>query len=139
VLVVDDEPAMVRAIERGLSLHHDVCMRTRGKEAVVRLSAGERFDVILSDLMMPEMTGMEFYEQITRVAPELADRIIFMTGGAFTPSAREFLERIPNAESTSRSSPRSCWPSWPVWRRGVAMKCRRGREAGSRLRSPSRP
>jgi signal transduction histidine kinase len=96
VLVVDDEPAMVRAIGRCLSAHHDVCALTNGKEAVARLAAGERFDVILSDLMMPEMTGMQFYEQVSCVAPELVDRMIFMTGGAFTPSAREFLQRVPN-------------------------------------------
>jgi signal transduction histidine kinase len=96
VLIVDDEAAMVRAIERCLSAHHDVCTVTNGKEAVARLAAGDRFDVILSDLMMPEMTGVELYERVSCVAPELADRMIFMTGGAFTPSAREFLQRVPN-------------------------------------------
>jgi signal transduction histidine kinase len=96
VLIVDDEPAMARAIERGLAVHHDVCTLTSGKEAVARIQAGEHFDVIVSDLMMPEMTGMELYEQIHRTSPEVADRMIFMTGGAFTPTAREFLQRVPN-------------------------------------------
>jgi signal transduction histidine kinase len=96
VLIVDDEPAMARAIERGLSVHHEISTLTSGKEALARIQAGDHFDVIVSDLMMPEMTGMELYEQIHRSSPEVAERMIFMTGGAFTPMAREFLQRIPN-------------------------------------------
>jgi len=96
VVIVDDEPAMARAIERGLSVHHEVCTLTNGKEALARIQAGEHFDVIISDLMMPEMTGMELYEQIHRTSPEVAERMIFMTGGAFTQTARDFLQRVPN-------------------------------------------
>ena len=61
-----------------------------------RIDAGERFDVIVSDLMMPEMTGMELYEHLEKSAPEQASRVVFLTGGAFTASAREFLARVRN-------------------------------------------
>jgi signal transduction histidine kinase len=96
VLVVDDEPAMGRALQRALREHMDVIALTGGKEAVKRIAGGERFDVILSDVMMPEVTGMELYERLAVIAPDQAQRMIFVTGGAFTTAAREFLDRVPN-------------------------------------------
>jgi signal transduction histidine kinase len=96
VLVVDDEPAIGRALKRGLQRQHDVVVVASGHEAVALVVSGERFDVILSDLMMPEMTGMEMYETVARMAPEQAERIVFLSGGAFTEAAREFLERVPS-------------------------------------------
>jgi signal transduction histidine kinase len=96
VLIVDDDAALGRALQRSLSGHHDVVALTSAAEAIARISAGERFDVILSDVMMPEVTGMEMHEQLLRVAPGQAQRMIFLTGGAFTATAREFLDRVPN-------------------------------------------
>jgi signal transduction histidine kinase len=96
VLVVDDEVAMGRALKRGLERHHDVVVLTSGREALARIASGERFDAILSDLMMPEVTGMEIHDELSRTAPDQAKRMIFLTGGAFTERAREFLDRIPN-------------------------------------------
>jgi signal transduction histidine kinase len=96
VLVVDDEVSIGRALQRSLDPHHDVVVLTSGKEALARIASGERFDAILSDLMMPEVTGMEIYEELCRTAPDQAKRMIFITGGAFTERAREFLDRIPN-------------------------------------------
>jgi signal transduction histidine kinase len=96
VLVVDDEPAMGRALQRSLRDHMDVTVLTSAKDAIQRLAAGERFEVILSDVMMPEMSGMELYERLVRIAPEQAQRMIFVTGGAFTAAARDFLDRVPN-------------------------------------------
>jgi CheY-like chemotaxis protein len=68
-----------------------------GRRALERIRSGERYDVILCDLMMPEMTGMDLYTEMGRVAPDQIEKFVFVTGGAFTPRAREFLERIPNA------------------------------------------
>ena len=65
----------------------------RARRSSLQASA---FDVILSDLMMPEMSGMEFYDELTRRFPEVADRVVFISGGAFTPSARAFLDRVSN-------------------------------------------
>ena len=57
------------------------------------LSEDEDFDVILCDLMMCEMSGMELYEAVRASCPRLGERFVFVTGGAFTPGAREFLAR----------------------------------------------
>ncbi|HEY5145190.1 MAG TPA: response regulator [Polyangiaceae bacterium] len=96
VLVVDDEPAMGRALQRALKDHLDVLTLTSAKEALARIRGGERFEVILSDVMMPEVTGMELYQNIKRIDPDQAARMIFVTGGAFTAAARDFLDRVPN-------------------------------------------
>jgi CheY-like chemotaxis protein len=60
------------------------------------LRQGEKFDVILCDLMMPVMTGMGLYDAMSEEFPSDAERMIFMTGGAFTDQARQFLERVSN-------------------------------------------
>jgi nitrogen-specific signal transduction histidine kinase/ActR/RegA family two-component response regulator len=96
VLVVDDEVAIGRALQRSLDRYHDVVVLTSGKEALSRIASGERFDVILSDLMMPEVTGLDLHEELCRIAPDQAERMIFLTGGAFTDRARDFLDRVPN-------------------------------------------
>jgi PAS domain S-box-containing protein len=96
LLVVDDEPRVGKAVERMMAGTHEVVVETRAQEALSRIVAGENFDVILCDLMMPDVTGMEFVEQLSRVSAMLAERVAFTTGGAFTENARQFLERTPN-------------------------------------------
>ena len=95
VLVVEDELALGRVLERILAPHRVVAVN-RGREALARIQGGERFDVVLCDLMMPEMTGMDFYAELSGSHPDVARRVVFMTGGAFTAGAREFLEKVPN-------------------------------------------
>jgi CheY-like chemotaxis protein len=60
------------------------------------LRAGERYDVLLCDLMMPEMSGIDLFEAIEALDHAQARRVIFLTGGAFTPRAQEFMARVPN-------------------------------------------
>ena len=67
-----------------------------GRDALDRLLSEQPYDVVLCDLMMPEMTGMDLHEEVVRRLPEMAPRMAFLTGGAFTPRAREFLGRIQN-------------------------------------------
>ncbi len=95
VLVVDDERAVGMILGRVLA-QHDVTTVTSAREALDLIAGGKCFDLILSDLMMPGMSGMEFYETVARERAEVAERMVFMSGGAFTPSARAFLDRIPN-------------------------------------------
>jgi CheY-like chemotaxis protein len=94
VIVVDDEPLVGRSIRRALR-GHDVEVFASGAAAVERLSDEEPFDVVFCDLMMPEVSGMEVYRRVTERRPERASRFVFMTGGAFTPKARDFLAQTP--------------------------------------------
>jgi CheY-like chemotaxis protein/signal transduction histidine kinase len=96
VLVIDDEPTIGRAVERVLGAEHDVASTTSARDALERIRDGEHYDVILCDLMMPVMTGMDFHAEIQRTAPERADSIVFLTGGAFTSQARAFLDQVSN-------------------------------------------
>jgi CheY-like chemotaxis protein len=96
ILVVDDEPALGAALRRSLR-DYDVVATVSGREALARLAKGERFDFIFCDLAMPAMGGDELYLQIQGVAPDQAQRMVFITGGATTERARRFLENVPNA------------------------------------------
>ena len=97
VLIIDDEPMILGALRRAFGTDYQITCVSDARQAVSRLAGGERYDVVLCDLMMPEMTGMELYSELARVAPEQAERVIFLTGGAFTAKAREFLEQVGNA------------------------------------------
>ncbi len=96
VLVVDDEAIITVTLRRLLARDHEVVTATRAIEALQRIQSGERFDLILCDLMMPQMTGMELHDKIVAIDHDQATRIVFLTGGAFTPTARRFLDRVPN-------------------------------------------
>ncbi len=93
ILVVDDERMVARGVSRILESIHDIVEMYDARSVLVAIEDGARFDLILSDLTMPEMTGMDLHEALRRRAPEQAARLAFLTGGAFTERAREFLER----------------------------------------------
>jgi CheY-like chemotaxis protein len=95
ILVVDDELMIVTMIRRTLA-EHDVVTTTHPREALDRVQGGESFDVIFCDLLMPQITGMEIYAQLAQHRPEYLDRLVFMTGGAFTPAATAFLQQVRN-------------------------------------------
>jgi CheY-like chemotaxis protein len=97
VLVIDDDAMVSMTISRALR-DHEVTALSDPNEAIRRIVAGQRFDVILCDLMMPNITGMDVHAQLMECAPEMAERMVFITGGAFTEQAREFLENRPSFE-----------------------------------------
>ncbi|HYH98523.1 response regulator [Hyalangium sp.] len=94
VLVIDDEVSVTHALKRSLGEWYDVTALCRAREAMALLSTGQRFDAILCDLMMPEMSGPQFHECLVRLDPEQARRITFMTGGAFTDEVKCFLDTV---------------------------------------------
>jgi PAS domain S-box-containing protein len=96
VLVVDDEPLVGRALARSLAAVARVEVETSGRAALARLGRGERFDLVLSDVMMPDLAGAELHAALARLDPALAEAVVFMTGGAFSQAEQEFLGRIPN-------------------------------------------
>jgi PAS domain S-box-containing protein len=96
ILAVDDEQLVLNALKRTLSSEHDLTIFTKPQAALAWLDQGQPWDLILCDLMMPEMTGMDFHAELSRRMPERAGHVIFVTGGAFTAGARDFLGRIEN-------------------------------------------
>jgi two-component system cell cycle sensor histidine kinase/response regulator CckA len=97
ILVIDDEPVVCSSLQRLLAGEGDVVTVTSARAALDRIESGERFDVLLCDVMMPGMDAPMLYDKLLEVAPAQAERMVFMSGGAFTTRARDFLERVPNA------------------------------------------
>jgi PAS domain S-box-containing protein len=91
VMVVDDEPRVADTIQRLLKRDYDITVALCGREAIEYIQNGARFDAIVSDVMMPNMTGIELLDELQRLAPEQAHRVIFLSGGAFTAQTRERL------------------------------------------------
>jgi CheY-like chemotaxis protein len=90
VLVVDDEPLVASATRRLLARAHDVQVAHSGHTALSLLEQGT-FDAVLCDIMMPHMTGLELHDTLRATRPELAGRMVFLTGGVFDGSAEQFL------------------------------------------------
>lgn len=95
VLVVVEDVVNARAIRRVLEKEHDVSIGT-AKEAVAQIASGQSFDVILCDLMMPGMTGMDLFSELNGLAVDQAKNMVFLTGEVVTPKARVFLQTVQN-------------------------------------------
>lgn len=87
---------MLKAFGRILK-EHEVVGVPDVDEALARLASGEQFDIIFSDLMMPVMTGMDFYERMLTDHPDDVAKVVFVTGGAMSARTAEFLAVVPNA------------------------------------------
>jgi len=95
VLVVDDAVDVAQAVRRMLARDHDVDVATGGCGAL-ELIERHRYDAVVCDLMMPDLTGMDLHAAVAERQPELSRRMIFMTGGTFIAGSVEFLEQVPN-------------------------------------------
>jgi CheY-like chemotaxis protein len=91
--VVDDEPLIGKSVQRMFAREHEVLAFTDPREALARLLAGERFDLILCDVMMPELSGMDLLRELDRRRPGASESLVFITGGAVGGGTLEFLER----------------------------------------------
>ena len=91
ILVIDDEPMIGRVLSISLEPEHDVTAVCSAESALALLEAGDAFDVILCDLSMPGMNGQDFFEHLRASRPELASRVIFMSGGPTSETLRRFL------------------------------------------------
>jgi CheY-like chemotaxis protein len=95
ILIVDDEPLAATALARILGSDHEVTTLSSSRAALDLLDAGARYDAILCDVMMPELDGLALAKALEAKAPGQAERIVFMTGGAFGTDLVERLEAAP--------------------------------------------
>ncbi len=97
LLLIDDEPELCRAIRRALTGEYSVSIAPGGREAI-EILAGDPggFDAVLCDIMMPEVTGLDVMAWVRANQPEVAERVVFITGGAIGDRARRFVEEVDN-------------------------------------------
>jgi DNA-binding NtrC family response regulator len=94
VLVVDDEKAVAESLRYALKDDHEVDTAGSGKDARAAIDAGTDYDLVLCDLVMPVESGMDLHAYAQKHYPGLAERFVFMTGGAFTARASKFLSEV---------------------------------------------
>ncbi len=92
LLLVDDEAPLLRSMRRTLRAASHIRTAESGREALKILAEGPLPDVVICDLLMPDLAGPEFYEQLKTLHPQLLDRLLFLTGGATTERTRQFLQ-----------------------------------------------
>ncbi len=93
MFVVDDEPLLGQTLQLALDETCDVTLETSGQSARRRLVEGEQCDVVLCDLGLPDLSGMEVYRAVVRDRPDLVPAFVLITGGAVTAEARAFMEQ----------------------------------------------
>ena len=102
LLIIDDERPMRTTLAALLSDRYDVVTADSGAAAIGLLKKDRAFDAVLCDMMMPEVSGVDVYAWIQSEAPALAQKVVFMTGGAF----RAYPGRADRAGQRDASSPR---------------------------------
>jgi len=96
VLVVDDDPGVGSALRIMLEDEHEVTSVTEAQEALRLLLRDDDFDIVFCDLMMPELSGMDVFDALRLNRPGQEQKLVFMTGGAFTPEATQFVSKVKN-------------------------------------------
>ena len=98
VLIIDDEVTITNALRRYLSSDHDVTVENDPLAALALLREGTAFDVILCDLVMPRMNGVQLHRELSVIAPGQAAATILMSGGSVPRDAVELIAsgRVPN-------------------------------------------
>jgi CheY-like chemotaxis protein len=94
VLLVDDESAVRHALRQilekgGLSVREAAC----GREALDAIATDGNIAAVVSDFLMPEINGLDFYDALVSVAPHLRHRVVFLTGAARDPMVHDPLEQ----------------------------------------------
>jgi CheY-like chemotaxis protein len=98
ILIIDDEPLLGQTLRFAFQDKHDVEVAASGREALERLAKDATYDLVLCDLMMPDVSGEHVYRSVSEHSPGLLPRFVFMTGGAFTERAQEFLAQFPGRQ-----------------------------------------
>jgi CheY-like chemotaxis protein len=93
ILIVDDDRFLTETLRAMIAEHTDAEVKTvaDGVQALALLDVDHDFDAVICDISMPGLSGIALYEKLRRSGNPLAGRFIFVTGGAFTESANNFL------------------------------------------------
>lgn len=94
VLLVDDDPTVLRAFRRVLAVGHDIVTARDGAEALRVVLGGKRVDAIICDIGMPKLDGPAFFSELFELRPQLMPRVIFCTGALLNERTQRFLERL---------------------------------------------
>ena len=94
MLLIDDEPLLLKSLARMLQSHHDVSAAIGGAKGLELLAADSGYDVIVCDLMMPEVDGMHVYRTLESEYPQLLSKLVFLSGGVFTERMSQFLSDL---------------------------------------------
>ncbi len=94
ILLIDDEPLLLKSLARMLQSHHSISSAIGGANGLACLRENEDFDVVICDLMMPEVDGLHVYDTLVNEFPHLVPKLIFLSGGVFTQRMSTFLEDL---------------------------------------------
>ena len=95
-MIIDDEELLARALQRALGGQFDLFWVSNGLEALQVVIGGARFAAILCDLRMPIMTGPQLHRELEQIAPDQADRMVFMGAELQKTGALKFIEQAGN-------------------------------------------
>jgi len=94
ILLVDDESSVRNALRRFFERGgFSVCEADSGPGALEAIAANPAIAAVVSDFVMPEVNGLDFYDQLVTRAPHLRDRVVFLTGAARDPRVHQPLEQ----------------------------------------------
>lgn len=96
LLFIDDDQLVLKLLTRLFEPDHETVATLSASDALKIVAEQQPFDLIFCDVMMPNTSGIAFFEKLAKIAPELSDRVVFMTGGAFNSVAQQFLAQVPN-------------------------------------------
>lgn len=91
ILVIAAEPLVAAALRVRISPEHQVRIATDALVAMEWLQGGQEFDLIFCDLCMPVCSGVELYWALASFSPELASRVVFLSGSSMSDAVSELI------------------------------------------------
>ena len=98
IVFIEDETHLLEALRDLFDDSYQVNAFTNVEDALGWINAGNQFDVIVSDLNLPNMTGRDLYEELKSRHRDEEKKIIFMTGGIFTAELTDWYTKLSNVK-----------------------------------------
>ena len=102
ILVVDDDEMVLNATVRSLKLHGFECVEANHPEIALKLLQEQDFAAVVSDMMMPGMNGLEFYDAALKKMPALKEKFVFVTGGGYDEEMEGRIKTFPHLHKPYR-------------------------------------